>query len=603
MLRRYLQDGVQPVFQPRIDEEEEDGPRDAGSDPFTGSLDTEGQPSGQGVGAYMGGDEGGPLAPAVPGMPGVSADMLDQPAQSAQPPAAPATLPKHLNWIQKALDIATRHPGATPPTDTGEMAPLPETLKTLSKVYNQYPQRQVPNWLERIAAGALGAAAGYSNAARRAAPIDIGKVTEGVLYPGYDSKLAAWQSRVVPAQQAVEMAGQVVGAQQKAQLNVAEVALKQAQAQQAEGLGRGGMMTVTPEMEKATNGILKAGTQVSGIAVSSALNDAAGRYAKKTPVTAMEKLTDLKQAFPNRTDEWYSQRLYPTAGRVTPPTEASVKDTQIRADFASLTGKEPAAVTEAEMNTARRMYGAGDPLITSGLRTFVYQNKRLPTPPEENGIINRAKLASAADRRNPEMDAAAAIRKQEDLDRVGTWATDERNRILNHRQSEMDRIAAAKRALTLPNANRNDVNTQNAALDAQLATIHQQAARELQSIQDQYAIRARSRNVQGVTDYNVGVAPNGDIQYMPRPLTGAPKPFVGPPAPPVPPAPPQTAPVTAQPPRLPAPTRPAAQAALPPSTSGPVHVMLPGGKAKIFPNQQALDAFSAETGLTFSKQQ
>lgn len=89
-----------------------------------------------------------------------------------------------------------------------------------------YPVRPAPKWWEKLAAAGVGGLAGWSNAASRTRnPIDIAKSTEAILYPGYDSKLAQWQSRVMPAQQMVE-------AQLKQEQIGAQAEYRKAQAQE-----------------------------------------------------------------------------------------------------------------------------------------------------------------------------------------------------------------------------------------------------------------------------------------------------------------------------------------------------------------------------------
>ena len=410
MLRnRYLADGDVAVADPDEEELEDDdsgGPADAGTDPWNNQQ--MGEPFAQGPGApiyppssYLSAPDKGPLAPddvppavQLPPMPG------GQRIPSTIPPA-----PKP-GFLQRMVQIATQHPGETPQAapSNGTIPAYPDALKGLAKIYDQYPQRKAPNWLERVAAGALGAAAGYSNAAKRAAPIDIQKSTEGILYPGYEGKLAAWQSRVVPAQQAVQLAGEQVAAQRAAELNAANVGLKNAQTQM--NLERGqyyvgqngrGMVQVTPAMEQATGGKIKAGTVVPSATVDTALNDAI----KANPSTALsQKVAQLKQLFPNKTDDEIWQAVVNPTGIGRAPTEAAIKDNQIRADYASALGKDPATVSDAEMNTARRMFGTGDALVTSGLRAFIAQNKRLPNPIEEHRIVTSA-VETRANARTP----------------------------------------------------------------------------------------------------------------------------------------------------------------------------------------------------------
>lgn len=341
--------------------------------------------------------------------PDVPADNPEQPLPLGRGiPASdlnPTVKAPKLPWWKNVAHIALDHP-VVQARDTGsdQVPDMTEARNTYQKIINQYPQRQAPNWLERIAAGALGGAAGWSNAARRAAPIDIGKVTEGVLYPGYDSKLAAWQSKVVPAQQTMDLAGQQQAAQWKGQQVTSESALKQAQTWMNlqrglnyQNLSAAHTIQVTPEMEAATGGEFKAGTVVAGKDLSAAL----GRTAKTNPL--LQKAQQLKQAFPNKTDEevWQAVVNPSQVGRTPVRNEAQIKDQQLRADFASAVGKDPSVVTDAEMNAARRMFSTTDDLALTSLRKFIYEKKRLPNPAEERAITLQSIRETGDARRAP----------------------------------------------------------------------------------------------------------------------------------------------------------------------------------------------------------
>lgn len=401
MRNRYLAEGQEAYAGAPVDEddEHEEGPADPGTDPWSNQqLDDEGNPVG--TAQYAGGPR------MVPGMVGVTPDMLQEPLppeQSATPPSSSVPNAPPAPWWKDLASKALNHPGSNVPvTGTGEVPTMAEAAKSYEKVLNQYPQRQAPNWIERVAAGALGAAAGYSNAARRAAPIDIGKVTEGVLYPGYEGKLAAWQSRVVPAQQQMEIAGQQAAAGWKGQQINSEMALKQAQAEM--NIKRGNfydnanrLMEVTPAAEAASNGILKANTKVPYATIQSELNRVAARKAVVSPTDLYSQAMAMPGMDPNNPEHVTLAREYAMNGGKLPPpkpvgteTEAHIKDQQIRADYATAVGKDPAGISDAEMNAARRMFGSGDPLITSSMREFVFQKKRLPNPAEERQIVSRA---------------------------------------------------------------------------------------------------------------------------------------------------------------------------------------------------------------------
>lgn len=78
-------------------------------------------------------------------------------------------------------------------------------LDALEAMHGQMPQRTQPKWYQRLGAAALGGAVGWSNAAGRARPIDDAQAVDNILYPGYQSKLADWKSRVIPVQAQAEI--------------------------------------------------------------------------------------------------------------------------------------------------------------------------------------------------------------------------------------------------------------------------------------------------------------------------------------------------------------------------------------------------------------
>lgn len=152
------------------------------------------------------------------------------PVPTDAPPMIPEDLPGAGAFEAISRDTT---PGEFENRVPGRDRDLSGALKTEAQIEAKQPIRPVPNWLQRLAATGIGAAAGYSNAARRAAPIDIAKTTEGILYPGYEAKLAAWQSKVSAAKQQVENQGQQVSAEYAGQKIQSETQLKQAQSYQA----------------------------------------------------------------------------------------------------------------------------------------------------------------------------------------------------------------------------------------------------------------------------------------------------------------------------------------------------------------------------------
>ena len=98
----------------------------------------------------------------------------------------------------------------------------------------QAPTMSKPSWLQNLASRAVGAAAGWSNAASRTRnPIDINAVKEGVLHPNYADQMQVFNSQLAPIQRGYELEAAARSAQAKnAQLN-ARAGLEQAQGEQA----------------------------------------------------------------------------------------------------------------------------------------------------------------------------------------------------------------------------------------------------------------------------------------------------------------------------------------------------------------------------------
>jgi hypothetical protein len=348
----------------------------------------------------------------VPGMVGVTPEMMSEPAPL--PMSAPTDTmgrstgvpPPPPNWLQRtAQSLKLSQPPSNTPIDTG-LPSYPDAAKAVAKLYNQFPQRQAPNWLERVAASALGAAAGYSNAARRSAPIDIKSATEPILYPGYDQKVAQWQSQLIPAEKNLEVAGQQAALGLKSQQIGAESLVKGSQAYMYQqrgdyyhNLNPSRLVTVTPEMETATGGKVHANTQIPASVAARIYDDIIKGNSNQMTVTD----ADMAKRLGKNVGDMVPNSIYQagvTAGNRA-PNESAVKDNQLRADYASAVGKEPAAVSDAEMNAARRMFSTNDDLVRTSLRKFIYEKKRLPNPAEERSITLQAIEQGGAARRAP----------------------------------------------------------------------------------------------------------------------------------------------------------------------------------------------------------
>jgi hypothetical protein len=137
------------------------------------------------------------------------------------PPAPDSWWKRIFGGQQQAPDAGPTQPGVSGAADA------------LEALVKQRPVQGAPSWWQRVAAAGLGAAEGYSNAAGRIRhPIDIAASTQSILHPGYADKLAAWQSRVMPAQAALELESQKLAAQEKAEQISAQAEERLAHAQQ-----------------------------------------------------------------------------------------------------------------------------------------------------------------------------------------------------------------------------------------------------------------------------------------------------------------------------------------------------------------------------------
>lgn len=263
---RYLDDGEPPYYM-TPEEDEEDDPQ---GDPFAGELAAaQIQPRIAPLPpGYVSPDDSGSLAPdsAVAPLGGPEPKMMpvirheqvpvtwkDEKgvvhkanALTANRDAIPSPYkdpasvgaPISPGWIagNETENPLPFRPGALPekaPRYIGQDIDYQGAQKTARGADAEMPIRPMPKLLNRIGAGALGAAAGWSNAARRAAPIDIKEATDPILYPGYDRQVASWQSRQAAAKQQVQDFGQQVSAEIASQKAQSEAQLKYAQAKAA----------------------------------------------------------------------------------------------------------------------------------------------------------------------------------------------------------------------------------------------------------------------------------------------------------------------------------------------------------------------------------
>ena len=207
-------------------------------------------------------------------------------------------------------------PANVAPTDmAGASAALKAALATA-------PVKSNPTWWERLAAAGAGGAAGWSNAASRTKhPIDIGAVQENILHPGYQDKLSQWQSRVAPAEAQLQLAGQQVAAQQAAEKNTATNEELKARADYYRGQGRTSV-TVTPDLERVSGGVLQAGTVVPATWATTVLDDKRTRNETEKPVVVNGALVNPKTGAviynggPKTPTETAEERLWETNAQV-----------------------------------------------------------------------------------------------------------------------------------------------------------------------------------------------------------------------------------------------------------------------------------------------
>lgn len=228
-------------------------------------------------------------------------------------------------------DLPVKLPGSGIP---GKDYGLQEALDTQRQIESRYPIRPVPKLLNRIGAGALGAAAGWSNAARRAAPIDTKALADAALYPGYDAKLANWQSQENAAKLQVENYGQQVGAQYTAQKAQSDAQLKFAQAKQA--IERGDYWERRSEQER---------NQWKIGADGSLYNTISGQRVEKPPTTDAK----YKAAMAITGGDKEKSAYYALNGKLPTPTQHNTSKEQMYLDA---NGGDPVKALAAQQRDA-----------------------------------------------------------------------------------------------------------------------------------------------------------------------------------------------------------------------------------------------------------
>lgn len=163
-----------------------------------------------------------PLTPTGADTPPPPAPVAPSPVAAAPPP--PVEMPGSMSD-----EVATAPPVGPPPVKIAQRPPAvslkdrllgrpgvtPPPVAVATNGAQQLPQAptpRTPGILQRIGAAALGAGAGYVNAAGRSHidPQTIAAGKEGILHPGYGAKQAAYNRTVQQIQQQAEMNSQAV---------------------------------------------------------------------------------------------------------------------------------------------------------------------------------------------------------------------------------------------------------------------------------------------------------------------------------------------------------------------------------------------------------
>ena len=155
------------------------------------------------------------------------------------PPVAPdAEAPINFDTPPPTSDYLggdTDGPPPAPKASSQGISPqYSSDLTAYKEAVRQAPQMTTPKWWQRALGAAAGFGAGYSNAASRTKhPIDVGEMEQNILHPGYQSKLADWQSRVAPLKAAADIEAQRQRLSEEAAQSGARVGLETNQATEA----------------------------------------------------------------------------------------------------------------------------------------------------------------------------------------------------------------------------------------------------------------------------------------------------------------------------------------------------------------------------------
>lgn len=361
-----------------------------------------------------------------------------------------------------STDILSDLPAPFAHRVVGKDTSLSGALETARQIAADQPIRPAPKWWERGLAGTVGAAAGYSNAARRAAPIDIKSATEPILYPGYDGKLASWQSRMNAANEQVQNLGQQVGAQYAREKIQSEAQLKAAQA--AAAMAHGQYWVSRSEQERTQ---WKIDPKTGEL-----YNTISGQVAARPP-TAQDRMQTALALL----------------------TTAKDPDAQSKAAYYALNGKlpTPAAAkvpTEATAALAIRATGgiSGNPQIDALTPAAAKQAIEIGKDRDPLADVARQDLM---DRRKQAAAAAVDQKKIADEGKI---------------QSELNQ------GIRSINANTVLTSDQRAAA---IGELNRKAVPALQNIQDAYARAVRGAGGTA-DDYVVSLGPDGNLTSTAR---------------------------------------------------------------------------------------
>jgi hypothetical protein len=368
------------------------------------------------------------------------------------------------------------------------MAPNPAWAKHMADAQAQlqkYPVNKVAPWWQRVLGGIAGGAAGVSNASghtRR--PIDIDAMRQNILSPGYQDKLAEWQSEYAPMAAQVNMdaqqrTAQLAAAKEKSlegwQNAEAQRALAQADALTAPGRNMipvtQGMADAIERLKPEAKGLLTPGMHISGADVQQLLKSA---LANPTPakIQMVKILTqEMAKATGQPINSEVPSSIYEEGMKLNNPADRNVTATELQ---------------------RRAVMGDTDAMKALQLGVTLHNQEKTQPSPEAQAMRQEA----------------AALR-----------------RTTADQTTDNDKINAQGKAFDLY---QKQINSPNATTE-QKAQAKAQYVSSLQGIQDAYARTVRARGG-SADDFNVVASPTG-VDYVPRtpartPAIGAANPYI-----------------------------------------------------------------------------